>query len=78
MLAALHPSFDKAATIPLGLATAAIRLYQKKSKRGGADLVAPWKVGELEKYAGQAIYVTGGANSVGQNGMHFCIPRARI
>ena len=61
-------SFDQASTIPLGLATAAIGLYQKKKERGGLELVAPWVQGGRGKYAGQAIFITGGASSVGQYG----------
>ncbi|KAI0248915.1 GroES-like protein [Lactifluus subvellereus] len=59
-------SFDQASTIPLGLATAAIGLYQKKQERGGLELVAPWVQGGRSKYAGQAIFINGGASSVGQ------------
>ncbi|KAI9452246.1 GroES-like protein [Russula earlei] len=61
-------TFDQASTIPLGLATAAIGLYQKKKERGGAELVAPWADGGRGrgKYTGQAIYIPGGASSVGQ------------
>jgi hypothetical protein len=61
-------SFDQASTIPLGLATAAIGLYQKKKERGGLELVAPWVQGGRGKYAGQPIFITGGASSVGQYG----------
>ncbi|KAI9446985.1 GroES-like protein [Russula earlei] len=59
-------TFDQASTIPLGFATAAIGLYQKKRERGGVELVAPWADGGRGKYAGQAIYIPGGASSVGQ------------
>ncbi|KAI9507332.1 GroES-like protein [Russula earlei] len=59
-------TFDQASTIPLGFTTAAIGLYEKKRDRGGAGLVAPWLEGGRGKYAGQAIYIPGGASSVGQ------------
>jgi NADPH:quinone reductase-like Zn-dependent oxidoreductase len=61
-------SFDQASTIPLGLATAAVGLYQKKKERGGVELVAPWTESGRGKYAGQAIFIQGGASSVGQYG----------
>jgi NADPH:quinone reductase-like Zn-dependent oxidoreductase len=61
-------SFDQASTVPLGLATAAVAFYQKKKERGGLELVAPWVQGGHGKYAGQAIFITGGASSVGQYG----------
>ncbi|KAI0067656.1 GroES-like protein [Artomyces pyxidatus] len=59
-------SFDGAATIPLGLATAAIGNYAKKSLRGGAALHRPWEDGGRGQYSSQAILVTGGSSSVGQ------------
>jgi NADPH:quinone reductase-like Zn-dependent oxidoreductase len=61
-------SFDQASTIPLGLATAAIGLYQKKKERGGLELVAPWVESGRGRYARQAIFISGGAGSVGQYG----------
>jgi len=59
-------TFDQASTIPLAFSTAAIGLYQEKRERGGAGLIAPWVDGGRGKYAGQAIYISGGASSVGQ------------
>ncbi|KAH8101000.1 GroES-like protein [Cristinia sonorae] len=59
-------TFDEAATIPLGLATAAIGLYNETWERGGANLVAPWSEGGRGKYARQPIVVFGGSSSVGQ------------
>jgi len=58
-------SFDQAATIPLGLATAAVGTYYDRTPRGGAALSAPWDGGK-DKYTGQAALVIGGASSVGQ------------
>lgn len=59
-------SWEGAATIPLGFATAALGLYQELRPRGGVALTAPWEEGGYKKYAGQAAIVTGGASSVGQ------------
>ncbi|THH31503.1 hypothetical protein EUX98_g2684 [Antrodiella citrinella] len=59
-------TFDQAASVPLGLATAAIGLYNKRWESGGAELVAPWKEGGRGKYAGQPIFIAGGSSSVGQ------------
>ncbi|KAI0789971.1 GroES-like protein [Abortiporus biennis] len=59
-------SFDQAASIPLGLATAAIGLYHEPIGRGGAGLVAPWLEGGAGKYAGKPIVIFGGSSSVGQ------------
>ncbi|TCD60662.1 hypothetical protein EIP91_009722 [Steccherinum ochraceum] len=56
-------SFDQAASIPLGLATAAVALYNSGN---GIDLVAPWKEGGRGKYAGQPFVLFGGSTSVGQ------------
>lgn len=61
-------SWEGAATIPLGFATAALGLYQELRPRGGVALTAPWEEGGYKKYAGQAAIVTGGASSVGQFG----------
>ncbi|KAI0040040.1 GroES-like protein, partial [Auriscalpium vulgare] len=63
-------SFDQAATIPLGLGTAALGLYGKrdpKAERGGpAGLIAPWDEGGRGKFAGKPAVVIGGSSSVGQ------------
>ncbi|THH31510.1 hypothetical protein EUX98_g2689 [Antrodiella citrinella] len=64
-------TFDQAASLPVGVATAAIGLYAKQSASGGADLVAPWKEGGRGKYAGQPIFITGGSSSVGQYVIQF-------
>ncbi|KII89535.1 hypothetical protein PLICRDRAFT_41165 [Plicaturopsis crispa FD-325 SS-3] len=55
-------SFDEAASIPLGLATAAIGLYNDD----GAGLKYPWEEAGRGKYAGQSIFIVGGSSSVGQ------------
>ncbi|KAI0057358.1 GroES-like protein [Artomyces pyxidatus] len=66
-------SFEEAATIPSGLATAALGMYAKKSARGGAELRPPWE-GGMGRYSGQAMLVIGGSSSVGQ----FAIQLARL
>ncbi|TFK53686.1 GroES-like protein [Heliocybe sulcata] len=60
-------SLDEAASIPLGLATAALGLYAPlpKERFGGAGLPPPWEDGR-GKYAGKPILIFGGATSVGQ------------
>ncbi|KAI0052283.1 GroES-like protein [Auriscalpium vulgare] len=63
-------SFDEAATIPLGLATAAMGLYGKLNPKafwgGGPGIIAPWADGGRGQFAGQPAVVIGGASSVGQ------------
>ncbi|VDB85316.1 unnamed protein product [Peniophora sp. CBMAI 1063] len=65
---------EQAATIPLGLATAALGIYQTKKSGtiysgfdvGGAGITPPWLPGGMGKYAGHAAVVISGASSVGQ------------
>jgi len=57
-------SFDQAASIPLGLATAAVGFYHSNEKNG-AGLDAPWE-GAEGKYQGQGVLIFGGSSSVGQ------------
>ncbi|KAH9919380.1 chaperonin 10-like protein [Fomitopsis serialis] len=59
-------SFDQAATIPLGLATAAIGLFHEGAVTGSVGLFPPWEDGGRALYAGEPIVVVGGASSVGQ------------
>lgn len=59
-------TFEKAATLPVGVMSAAVGLYQSP-ERNGAGLVAPWENGE-GKYKGKGILVVGGSSSVGQYG----------
>ncbi|KAF7978868.1 hypothetical protein HWV62_44349 [Athelia sp. TMB] len=56
-------SFEQAATIPTGVATAAIGLYQNGTF--GAGLTAPWEQDGKEKYEGKPLLILGGAGSVG-------------
>ncbi|TFY82413.1 hypothetical protein EWM64_g1605 [Hericium alpestre] len=79
-------SFDEAATIPLGFATAALGLYDKRGKHGrvnlpsvwsaagGAELPTPWSAAGRDKYKGHPAVITGGASSVGQ----FVIQLAKL
>ncbi|KZT00565.1 GroES-like protein [Laetiporus sulphureus 93-53] len=62
-------SFGQAATVPLGLATAAIGLFNRKAKTGSVGLYPPWEEGGEGKYKGKPIVILGGASSVGQYGV---------
>ncbi|KDQ52641.1 hypothetical protein JAAARDRAFT_39892 [Jaapia argillacea MUCL 33604] len=59
-------SSDQAASIPLGLATAALGLYGKQPTKGSAGLSPPWEEAGRGKYSGKPILVLGGSSSVGQ------------
>ncbi|KAF9812138.1 hypothetical protein IEO21_06371 [Rhodonia placenta] len=65
-----HLTFDQAATIPAGLATAALGLYLPRSPPnahfGSAQLVAPWDADGRGKYKGKPFVVFGASSSVGQ------------
>lgn len=60
-------SFDEAATIPVGVATATVGFYSPNAVQS-ATLVAPWKEGGRGKYADQPILIIGGSAAVGQSG----------
>lgn len=62
--AAIPPNltYSQAATVPLGLDTAAVGLY---SEVLGAGLTPPWTEGGQGKYSGKPILVYGGSSSVG-------------
>ncbi|KAI5115304.1 hypothetical protein M0805_005593 [Coniferiporia weirii] len=64
-------SFDQGASIPVGLATAAIGLYGDRSQPGAKKLTPPWEEGGKGLYAGQPIIVFGGSTSVGQYVIQF-------
>lgn len=66
-------SYDDAATLPLGLATAACGLYNPVAE-GGLGLPAPWTPEGKDKYKNQSIVILGGSSSVGQ----FAIQVARL
>ncbi|KAI0366166.1 GroES-like protein [Pilatotrama ljubarskyi] len=60
-------SFDQAASVPLGLATAVVGFYNHRAPESrSVKLTAPWEEGGTTKYAGQPIFIIGGASSVGQ------------
>ncbi|KAI0080785.1 GroES-like protein [Panus rudis PR-1116 ss-1] len=62
-------SFDQAATIPIGLATAVNGLYgdfTPQEERSGAGLTPFWREGGRGMYADQPILIFGGSSSVGQ------------
>ncbi|KAI0351251.1 GroES-like protein [Trametes cingulata] len=69
-----HLSFEEAATVPSGLATAAFALYNQATSDSSAGLTPPWEEGGRGKYAGKPILILGGATSVGQ----YVIPLARM
>ncbi|CCM00612.1 uncharacterized protein FIBRA_02648 [Fibroporia radiculosa] len=64
-------SFEEGASVPLGLATAAVGLY---SRIGGAGLFPPWGEGGHGLYSGKPFVAFGGASSVGQ----FAIQLAKL
>ncbi|KAI6131565.1 chaperonin 10-like protein [Pisolithus croceorrhizus] len=61
-------TFDEAASIPVGVATAAIPLYSLPPT--GTSLKAPWDGGRGQ-YAGQPALIFGGACCVGQYAIQF-------
>ncbi|RDX51651.1 GroES-like protein [Lentinus brumalis] len=69
-------SFDDAAAIPSGLATAAFPLYNSTGDAlfSCAKLLPPWVEGGRGKYAGTPMLVLAGATSIGQ----FVIQLARL
>ncbi|KAF8525712.1 GroES-like protein [Gautieria morchelliformis] len=58
-------SFEQAASIPLGIFTAAISFYNPIGQNG-AGLTPPWEPAGEGKYKGQGILIFGGSSSVGQ------------
>jgi NADPH:quinone reductase-like Zn-dependent oxidoreductase len=58
-------STEEAASIPLGLATAAIAMYNES---GGLELTEPWTTEGKNKYAGKPFVVCAASTSVGQFG----------
>lgn len=58
-------SYEQAATLPLGLGTAAIGLY---GRTNGVGLMPPWKHGGVGKYRNMPILIFGGSGSVGNYG----------
>ena len=62
-------SLDEAASIPLGLATAAVGLYGDKPE-GYVKFKPAWEEGGEHAYSGTPIVIFGGSTSVGQYGKH--------
>ncbi|KAF8575474.1 GroES-like protein [Ramaria rubella] len=69
-------SFDQAASVPLGLATAAVGFYNPPSGNG-AGLTPPWVPAGEGKYQG-GIVIFGGSTSVGQYGECHHFSRDRL
>ncbi|KAI0369018.1 GroES-like protein [Pilatotrama ljubarskyi] len=65
---------EEAATVPSGLATAALSLYNLKEGAASVRLTPPWEEQGRGKYTGKPIFILGGASSVGQ----YAIQLARL
>jgi len=61
-------SYEQAATLPLGLGTAAIGMY---GRANGIGLMPPWKHGGVGKYRNMPILIFGGSGSVGNYVIQF-------
>jgi NADPH:quinone reductase-like Zn-dependent oxidoreductase len=62
-------SFERAASLPAAVATAALGFYNTSNDGfGGLALTPPWEADGRGKYAGNAVLIIGGASSVGQQG----------
>jgi len=59
-------SFDQAATVPVGLATAAIALYGAQSEGGGAGYIPPFEESDHGKYSNEPLFIVGGSTTIGQ------------
>ncbi|KAM5535343.1 hypothetical protein V8D89_011028 [Ganoderma adspersum] len=59
-------AFEEAATVPSGVATAALSLYNQDRAADSARLTPPWVEAGRQKYAKTPICIVGGATSVGQ------------
>ncbi|KAH9906118.1 GroES-like protein [Epithele typhae] len=66
-------SFEDAATVPLGFATAVTGMWAPEGPTS-IGLPAPWEEGGTTKYAGKPAVIVGGSSSVGQ----FAIQAARM
>jgi len=64
-------TFDQAATVPSGVATAGIAIFGPRWANGGAGYAAPWQEGNRGKYSGEPIAIIGGSSSVGQYAIQF-------
>ena len=61
-------SFEAAATVPVGVATATMAIYNQAESASSAKYLAPWLPGGCGKYAGKPIVILGGTTSHGQYG----------
>ncbi|RPD59732.1 GroES-like protein [Lentinus tigrinus ALCF2SS1-6] len=60
-------SFDEAASVPLGLATVVLALYNQDPKSDKTlRLTPPWAEGGTTQFAGKPAFIIGGSSSVGQ------------
>lgn len=60
-------SFDQAASVPLGLATVVLALWDHNPRtEKSIRLTPPWEENGLAQYAGKPAFIIGGASSVGQ------------
>ncbi|PIL35339.1 hypothetical protein GSI_02064 [Ganoderma sinense ZZ0214-1] len=60
-------SFDQAASVPLGLATVVLALWDHNPRtEKSIRLTPPWEASGLTAYAGKPAFIIGGASSVGQ------------
>ena len=62
-------SFDQAASLPIGLSTVLVPLFNHDPNSETANFTAFWEEGGTEKYSGKPAFIIGGASSVGQYGM---------
>lgn len=61
-------SLDQAASIPSGLVTAFMGIWNKNPEASSVGFPAPWEAGGETKFAGKPAFILGGASSVGQYG----------
>lgn len=61
-------TYEAASTIPLGLATAALGMYNVRNPNNSAGLFPPWKPSGRDRYLGKPFVVLGGSASVGHYG----------
>ena len=71
-------TLDQAASIPAGLATAAIGLFHQETPNSSAALYPPWFEGGVSKYKSEPFFVLGGASTVGQFGGSRAQTRCRL
>ncbi|KAH9830369.1 chaperonin 10-like protein [Rhodofomes roseus] len=67
-------AFEEAATMPLGLATASLGLYNAYNPHTSAGLLPPWEPTGRGRYSGKPFVALGGSSSVG----HYVIQLAKL